>query len=79
MHKNRGGAVLVAFIPWLKVLPDYQDRGIGSELMRRTLEGTDRFYFVELVCDAELTPHYARFGMQRAASALLRNPGALEG
>jgi predicted N-acetyltransferase YhbS len=71
--------VLTAFIPWLEVLPGYQNQGIGGELMRRILEGTDRFYSVDLVCDAELVPYYARFGMQSAASAVLRNPAALEG
>ena len=30
--------VLSAYIPLLEVLPEYQDRGIGSELMRRILE-----------------------------------------
>jgi len=42
--------VLTAFIPWLEVLPAYQGKGIGSELMRRVLDGTDRFYSVDLVC-----------------------------
>ena len=70
--------VLTAFIPWLEVLPGYQGHGIGSELMRRILEGTDRFYSVDLVCDAALVPYYARFGMAGASSALLRHPAALE-
>jgi GNAT superfamily N-acetyltransferase len=35
--------VLTAFIPWLEVLPEYQEHGIGEELMRRILEGTERF------------------------------------
>ena len=66
-------------IPWLEVLPGYQGRGIGGELMRRILEGTDRFYSVDLVCDATLVPYYARFGMAGASSALLRHPAALDG
>lgn len=70
--------VLTAFVPWLEVLPEYQGQGIGSELMRRLLDGTDRFYSVDLVCDAELVPYYARFGMRMASSALLRHPAALE-
>ena len=70
---------LTAFIPWLEVLPQYQGRGIGGELMRRILEGTDRFYSVDLVCDATLVPYYARFGMAGASSALLRHPAALDG
>jgi predicted N-acetyltransferase YhbS len=70
--------VLSAFIPWLEVLPEYQGQGIGGELMRRILEGTERFYSVDLVCDAALVPYYARFGMRGASSALLRNPDALD-
>ena len=71
--------VLTAFIPWLEVLPGYQGRGIGAELMRRILAGTDRFYSVDLVCDAELVPYYKRFGMLGTSSAVLRHPDALEG
>jgi len=71
--------VLTAFIPWLEVLPEYQGQGIGGELMRRILDGTDRFYAVDLVCDAPLVPYYERFGMRGASSALLRHPAALDG
>ena len=71
--------VLTAFIPWLEVLPGYQGQGIGRELMRRILDGTDRFYSVDLVCDAALVPYYERLGMSGASSALLRHPAALEG
>ncbi|HEY2550489.1 MAG TPA: GNAT family N-acetyltransferase [Streptosporangiaceae bacterium] len=70
--------VLTAFIPWLEVLPDYQGQGIGAELMRRILDGTDMFYSVDLVCDAALVPYYERFGMRGASSAVLRHPAALE-
>jgi len=70
--------VLTAFTSWLEVLPGYQGQGVGGELMRRILEGTDRFYSVDLVCDAALVPYYARFGMRSASSALLRHPAALE-
>jgi GNAT superfamily N-acetyltransferase len=71
--------VLTAFIPWLEVLPGYQGQGIGGELMRRILEGAERFYSVDLVCDAALVPYYQRFGMRSASSALLRHPDALDG
>jgi ribosomal protein S18 acetylase RimI-like enzyme len=70
--------VLTAFIPWLEVLPGYQDQGIGTELMRRVLAGTERFYSVDLVCDAELVPYYKRFGMLGTSGAVLRRPEALE-
>ncbi len=71
--------VLTAFIPWLEVLPGYQGQGIGGDLTRRILNGTDRFYPVDLVCDAPLVPCYERFGMHGASSALLRHPAALVG
>ena len=71
--------VLTAFIPWLEVLPGYQGQGVGSELMRRILDGTDRFYSVDLACDAALVSYYGRFGMRGASSALLRHPAALDG
>ena len=71
--------MLTAFIPWLEVLPGYQGQGIGGELMRWILDGTDRFYSVDLVCDAPLVPYYERFGMRGASSALLRYPVALDG
>jgi GNAT superfamily N-acetyltransferase len=69
--------ILTAFIPWLEVLPGYRRQGIGDELMRRVLAGQECFYSVDLVCDAELLPYYARFGMASASSALLRHPAAL--
>jgi ribosomal protein S18 acetylase RimI-like enzyme len=69
--------MLTAFIPWLEVLPAYQQQGIGDELMQRILAGTERFYSVDLVCDEPLLAYYARFGMQGASSALLRHPAAL--
>ncbi len=69
--------VLSAFIPLLEVLPDWQGRGIGSELVRRMLAELEAFYMVDLVCDPELEPFYRRFeltlltGMGRRRRALL--------
>jgi predicted N-acetyltransferase YhbS len=71
--------VLTAFIPWLEVLPSHQGQGIGSELMRRVLDGTSRFYSVDLICDADLIPYYERTGWTGWTGALLRHPGALAG
>jgi ribosomal protein S18 acetylase RimI-like enzyme len=69
--------VLTAFIPWLEVLPEYQGRGIGSELVRRVLEGTERFYSVDLLCDAPLQQYYSTFGMQPVPGMTLRHRSAL--
>jgi len=59
-----GDGVISAYIPLLEVLPDYQGRGIGSELMRRMLVQLERFYMVDVCCDASLEPFYRRFGMR---------------
>ena len=64
--------VLSAYISLLEVLPAYQGRGIGSELMRRILKQLDGLYMVDVLCDAELQAYYARFGMQRAVGMCIR-------
>ncbi|MEX2644767.1 MAG: GNAT family N-acetyltransferase [Gaiellaceae bacterium] len=56
--------VLSASIPLLEVLPEYQGRGIGSELVRRLLAALDGLYMIDLSCDAELEPFYARLGFR---------------
>ena len=70
--------VFSAFIPLLEVLPEYQGRGIGSELMRRILGRLDSLYMVDLCCDAGLEPFYRRFGMTVWDRGMgIRRPGAL--
>jgi GNAT superfamily N-acetyltransferase len=64
--------VLCAFIPLLEVLPDYQRRGIGQELVRRLLAQLGDLYAVDLLCDADVQPFYARLGMQPAQGMMLR-------
>lgn len=71
--------VLAAYIPLLEVLPGYQRRGIGSELMRRMLQTLTGIYMVDLLCDAELQPYYERLGMHRAPGMLVRNFAAQSG
>lgn len=64
--------VLSAFIPLLEVLPAYQGRGIGTELVRRMLAQLSNLYAVDLLCDADVQPFYARLGMQPAQGMMLR-------
>ncbi|MDE2990471.1 MAG: GNAT family N-acetyltransferase [Chloroflexota bacterium] len=64
--------VLSAYISLLEVLPEYQGRGIGSELMRRLLEQTEGLYMVDVLCDAHVQSYYARFGMQRSVGMCIR-------
>lgn len=65
--------VLMAFIPLLEVTPEYQGRGIGSELMRRMLGLLVQYYAVDAVTDPELQPFYRHLGLQPAAAVSLRN------
>ena len=65
--------VLNAFIPLLEVLPEYQGRGIGSELVQRLLAQLGNLYAVDLLCDADVQPFYTRLGMQPAQGMILRN------
>ncbi len=65
--------VLSAYIPLLEVLPEYQGHGIGSELSERLLADLAHLYMVDVVCDREMVPFYARFGMKSGAAMMLRN------
>jgi ribosomal protein S18 acetylase RimI-like enzyme len=72
-----GDGVLSAFIPLLEVLPDYQGRGIGSELVRRMLTLLEGTYMIDLSCDEKLVDFYERFQMSRWVGMGLRNRDAL--
>lgn len=72
-----GDGVLSAFIPLLEVLPEYQGRGIGSELVRRLLALLEGSYMIDLLCDDDLVSFYERFGMSRRVAMVLRNRDAL--
>jgi ribosomal protein S18 acetylase RimI-like enzyme len=65
--------VSAAYIPHLEVLPAYQKRGIGSELVRRLLNQLGHLYMIDLVCDPALQPYYERFGMHALTGMVLRN------
>ncbi len=65
--------VLSAYIPLLEVLPEYQNRGIGQELVRLMLERLTSYYMVDLLCDSSLQPFYTRIGMRPATGMMIRN------
>ena len=70
--------VLSAYIPLLEVVPEFQGRGIGSELVRRLLDRLGDLYMVDVICDENVVPFYERFGLQRFDAALgIRNRSAL--
>ena len=70
--------VLSAYIPLLEVVPEYQGRGIGTELARSLLARLDALYMVDLACDPEVVPFYERLGLARVGVAVgRRNRDAL--
>ena len=64
--------VISAFIPLLEVLPEYKNRGIGSELVRRMLEKLENITNIDLTCDPDLQPFYENFKMLRSTGMILR-------
>lgn len=62
-----------AYIPLLEVLPEYRERGIGSDLVKKMLETLADFYMVDVVCDEALNGFYEKFGMKKANAMSIRN------
>lgn len=65
--------VLSAYIPLLEVLPQYQRKGIGQELVRRMLEELKDFYMIDLCCDEKLKSYYEKAGMTSVRGMVKRN------
>lgn len=65
--------VLTAYIPLLEVLPEYQQQGIGKELVKRMINELKEIYMIDLCCDDDLIPFYEKFGMSKSNGMILRN------
>lgn len=65
--------VLAAYIPLLEVLPEYRNRGIATEIMRRLLDDLSDTYMIDLLCDDDLRPFYERLGLRSGHAMMLRN------
>jgi len=65
--------VLSAYIPFLEVLPDYKNKGIGKELVKQMLKELDDIYMVDLCCEDGLVPYYEKFGMIKVNGMVVRN------
>jgi ribosomal protein S18 acetylase RimI-like enzyme len=61
-----------AFISLLEVLPDYQQQGIGSELVRCMLERLKHIPAIDLTCNPELQTFYGRLGMRPSVGMIVR-------
>jgi len=65
--------VLSACIPLLEVLPEYQGKGIGKELMKKMLAKLDGYYMIDICCDESLQKFYEKFGLKKYSAMILRN------
>ncbi len=65
--------VLAAYIPLLEVLPNYQNRGIGKELVLRMTKKLKKIYMVDLTVDLELQEFYKKLGFSESAGMIIRN------
>ena len=65
--------ILSAYIPLIEVLPEYQNKGIGKNLISRMLDSLKNLYMIDLLCDKDLQKYYAKFGMFEATGSFIRN------
>lgn len=65
--------VLSAYIPLLEVLPGYQGKGIGTDLIKRMFNRLGDLYMIDLLCDNELQEFYEKQGMQKASGMVIRH------
>ena len=66
-------SVLSAYIPFLEVLPQYQNKGIGKELVNRMLKQLEGIYMIDICCDDDLVPFYEKYGLLKSNGMLTRN------
>jgi GNAT superfamily N-acetyltransferase len=57
---------LVVYYPHLLVLPEYQCKGIGTEIMRRLMERYQGFHQHMLIADGRALDFYFKCGFERA-------------
>ena len=62
-----------AYIPLLEVLPNYQNQGIGKELVKRMVKKLEKIYMVDLLCDNDLQKFYKKLGFTESTGMMIRN------
>ena len=70
--------LLAASIPLVEVLPGWQERGIGTELMHTLLGQLEHLYMVDLACEEDVRPFYEKVGLRPARAMIRRNFDALD-
>ena len=65
--------ILSAYIPFFEVLPDFQNLGIGAELLHQMKEKLKDIYMVDLICDLDIEGYYKKLGFTKSSGMILRN------
>jgi ribosomal protein S18 acetylase RimI-like enzyme len=65
--------ILCAYIPLLEVLPEYKNKGIGSELTKKMLDKLNKYYMIDLTCDENLQKFYGKFELAPSKGMSKRN------
>jgi len=66
-------SILCSYIPLLEVLPSYQGKGIGNELVKRMMDQLQNLYMIDIVCDENLKSFYNRHGFNVYSCIIKRN------
>lgn len=62
-----------AYIPLLEVIPEYRNRGIGSELIQRMIKLLGELYMIDISCDKDLEKFYRKLGFTALSAMVIRN------
>ncbi|MEA2103842.1 MAG: GNAT family N-acetyltransferase [Candidatus Cloacimonadota bacterium] len=65
--------IFYAFIPLLEVIPEYQNCGIGRELVKKMLISLNKMYAIDIVCDKQIEPFYTKIGFSKCIGMVRRN------
>lgn len=65
--------ILCAYIPLLEVLPVFQKKGIGKNLVNKLLKLIDSYYMIDLCCDSNLEDYYRKLSFNKASGMIIRN------
>lgn len=71
--------VLSAYIPLLEVVDAYKGQGIGTRLVEKVIEAMRDLYMIDVACDDDVVPFYAKFDMMRGNAMSVRNYGRQSG
>jgi len=65
--------VIYSYIPLLEVLPEYQKKGIGKELIKKIEISLQNMYAIDLVCDDEVSSFYSKLDFFKLNGMVKRN------